>query len=398
MSKDKKKIPVRLDNRYTRLRISIIYILMLSSFFLSDWKLPIGGIAFSDLFASLTLGITITDMKDLKRKQVLLILGLIGILGLNLYSNYLFNPAFELGTSWIYFGKFIVYSLALFNLYNLTRKYQTESLLFKFLSIGAMISVIFALLIYLIQIFHLSIPYEFLWKFTRSDVASYTFRGSSIIRMRGLSSEPSYFGGQIILILTLNYFNQFGFRLNSTVEFLILACGILSFSFSVVPVLILLKIFDFLNRYGLDFLRKYWFALLLILSVGVVIVFFDQFYITFFDRIITILNKGDTSASSRIVGSWQYVQNIFIGNGVGKTPAIWNNFAYVLSDFGLIPFLMFLFGTLYIVKENFYFGLFFIMISFQKGGYLSFYYWLIICFFLIFSQNNLKTRKKGVSL
>lgn len=398
MSKDRKKKSVRLDIGYTRFRIAIVYVLMLASFFLSDWKLPIGGIAFSDLFVIMTLGITSIDIKYLKRKQVLFILGLISILSLNICANYLFNPVFELGSAWIYFGKFIIYSLTLCNLYNLTREYRMESVLFKFLSIGAIISVTFALLIYLIQTLHLSIPYEFLWKFTRSDVASYTFRGSSIIRMRGLSSEPSYFGGQIILILTINYFNQFNFRFNPKVEFLILACGILSFSFSVVPVLILLKIFDFLNRYGLDFLRKYWFVLLLILSIGVVIVFFDQFYITFFDRIIMILNKGDTSASSRLVGSWQYVKNIFIGNGVGKTPAIWNNFAYVLSDFGLIPFLVFLLGTLYIVKENFYFGIFFIMISFQKGGYLSFYYWLIICFFLIFSKKNVKTRKEGVSL
>ncbi len=398
MSKDRKKKSVRLDIGYARSRIAIVYVLMLASFFLSDWKLPIGGIAFSDLFVIMTLGITSIDIKYLKRKQVLFILGLISILSLNICANYLFNPVFELGSAWIYFGKFIIYSLTLCNLYNLTREYRMESVLFKFLSIGAIISVTFALLIYLIQTLHLSIPYEFLWKFTRSDVASYTFRGSSIIRMRGLSSEPSYFGGQIILILTINYFNQFNFRFNPKVEFLILACGILSFSFSVVPVLILLKIFDFLNRYGLDFLRKYWFVLLLILSIGVVIVFFDQFYITFFDRIIMILNKGDTSASSRLVGSWQYVQNIFIGNGVGKTPAIWNNFAYVLSDFGLIPFLVFLLGTLYIVKENLYFGIFFIMISFQKGGYLSFYYWLIICFFLIFSKKNVKTRKEGVSL
>ena len=398
MSKDRKKKSVRLDIGYARSRIAIVYVLMLASFFLSDWKLPIGGIAFSDLFVIMTLGITSIDIKYLKRKQVLFILGLISILSLNICANYLFNPVFELGSAWIYFGKFIIYSLTLCNLYNLTREYRMESVLFKFLSIGAIISVTFALLIYLIQTLHLSIPYEFLWKFTRSDVASYTFRGSSIIRMRGLSSEPSYFGGQIILILTINYFNQFNFRFNPKVEFLILACGILSFSFSVVPVLILLKIFDFLNRYGLDFLRKYWFVLLLILSIGVVIVFFDQFYITFFDRIIMILNKGDTSASSRLVGSWQYVKNIFIGNGVGKTPAIWNNFAYVLSDFGLIPFLVFLLGTLYIVKENFYFGIFFIMISFQKGGYLSFYYWLIICFFLIFSKKNVKTRKEGVSL
>lgn len=130
--------------------------------------------------------------------------------------------------------------------------------------------------------------------------------------------------------------------------------------------------------------------------MGVVVVFFDQFYITFFDRVITILNKQDTSASSRIVGSWQYVQNIFIGNGVGMTAPIWNNFAYVLSDFGLIPFLGFLFWTLYLLKRNFYFGMFFILISFQKGGYLSFYYWLTICLFIIFSTKKYEAKKEVV--
>lgn len=395
MSKDIKNDSLKIG--YNKFRISIIYILILLSFFLSDWKFPIGGISFNDLFAVFAFGITVIDIKDLKRKQVLFVLILLCVLSFNVFSNYFVNPSFETGSVLIYFGKFVIYSITLCNIYNLTRKYQTESLLFKFLSIGALISVILALLIYIIQTLHLPIPYEVLWRFTRSDVASYTFRGSSIIRMRGLSSEPSYFGGQVLLILTINYFNQFKLRFSPKLEYLILVCGILSFSFSVVPILIFLKICDFFKRYSLDFLRKYWFVLLMIISVGIVIVFFDQFYITFFNRVITILNKGDTSASSRIVGSWQYVQNTFIGNGVGKTPPIWNNFAYVLSDFGLIPFLIFLFGTLLMLKNNFYFGVFFILISFQKGGYLSFYYWLIICLFYIFSKKNFITQKEGVS-
>lgn len=396
MSKDKKVAPFGADNM--PFRVLIIYILLLLSFFLSDWKIPIGGLSFSDLFAVVIFGITIVDIKYLNRKQVLFVLILFCFLGINIYSNYILNPLFEIGSSWIYFGKFTIYSIVLCNIYNLTRIYKMESVLFKFLSIGTLISISFAFFIYLIQTLQLSIPYEFLWKFTRADVASYTFRGTSLIRMRGLSSEPSYFGGQILLILTINYFNQFGFKFNPKLEYLILTCGILSFSFSVVPILLFLKICDFLNRYGLDFFRKYWFVLLLIFSIGIVVVFFDQFYATFFGRIITIFNKGDTSASSRIVGSWQYVQNTFIGNGVGKTPPIWNNFAYILSDFGLIPFLIFLLGTLYMLKNNFYFGFFFIMISFQKGGYLSFYYWLIICLFFIFSKKNLRTQNGGVIL
>lgn len=396
MSKDRK-----IDNlgfKDIDIRVSITYILILLSFFLSDWRLPIGGVSFSDLFALTAFSITFIDIKYLTKVQILFILILFCLLGINIYSNYYLNPLFEIGSAWIYFGKFTIYSITLCNIYNVTRRYHMESVLFKFLSYGTLISITFALLIYIIQTLHLSIPYEFLWKFTRSDAASYTFRGTSLIRMRGLSSEPSYFGGQILLILTINYFNQFGFRFNPKLEYLILLCGILSFSFSVVPIILFLKICDFFNRYGMGFLRKYWFVLLLIFSVCIVVVFFDQFYITFFGRIITILNKGDTSASSRIVGSWQYVENIFIGNGVGSTPPIWNNFAYVLSDFGLIPFLLFISGTIYILKNNFYFGLFFILISFQKGGYLSFYYWLLICIFFIFSKKNFKNQREGAVL
>ncbi|WP_367378204.1 hypothetical protein [Enterococcus gilvus] len=381
---------------FFQIRITVVYILLLLSFFLSDWRLPVGGVSFSDLFAAIAFLLTLGDLKNLKKNQILFVMILLCILSVNIYTNFLCNPLFDIRSSWVYFGKFLVYSLVLCNTYNLTRDFQMESLFFKLLNTATLISILFALVIYLIQILHLSIPYEILWRFTRTDIASYTFRGSSMIRMRGLSSEPSYFGSQILLILTINYFNQFGFRFNSFVEWMTLLCGILSFSFSVVPILLFLKICDFINSYGLSFIKRYWFVLLLILSMGVVVVFFDQFYITFFDRVITILNKQDTSASSRIVGSWQYVQNIFIGNGVGMTAPIWNNFAYVLSDFGLIPFLGFLFWTLYLLKRNFYFGMFFILISFQKGGYLSFYYWLTICLFIIFSTKKYEAKKEVV--
>lgn len=394
MSKDK-EIQIY-GNSFFQFRVITIYILLLLSFFLSDWRLPMGNISFSDIFAVIAFAMSIIDLKSFSKRQVLFIMVLICTLSINVFFNYLLNPQFDIHSSWIYFLKFIVYSSVLCNAYNLTNDFRLESVLFKLLNIATLISITLALAIYLIQTLNLSIPYEFLWRFTRTDVASYTFRGSSIIRMRGLSSEPSYFGSQILLILTINYFNQFGFRFNSLVELMVLVCGILSFSFSVVPILLLLKVCDFVRRYGLSFVKRYWFVLLLIFSMGILVVFFDQFYITFFDRVITILNKQDTSASSRLVGSWQYVHNIFIGNGVGKTPPIWNNFAYVLSDFGLIPFLSFLVWTLYLLKSNFYFGLFFILISFQKGGYLSFYYWLTICLFIIFSKKKCDVKKEVV--
>lgn len=101
----------------------------------------------------------------------------------------------------------------------------------------------------------------------------------------------------------------------------------------------------------------------------------------------------DTSGTARLSGSWDYVNNYFIGNGVGNTPSIWNIFAYVLSDFGIFVLLLFLMVLGYLTYKNMYLGIILALFSFQRGGYLAAYYWCTVLLFFLASTGN---KAKGI--
>lgn len=389
LAEQKKYIKLEIgDVCYARHTI-MLYCLVLAVF-LSDWKLGL-GLPVSDLMAIIIAILAFFDIKKLKMGQLGSIFLLLGIVFANSYIQIRINPFFSFNTLIIYSAKIVVYIFSLCCTFNIIRDNALEKKLFKIISILTLITLAIAIYIYIVQTFRLNLPYEFFWKYTRTDKASYTFRGSSLIRMRGLSSEPAYFGGVLSLILAINYFNSFEFRMKKSIEILLLICSILSFSFSVLPIVIMIVFFNLYKKYQLSFLQEKWFAFAVIGIVGLVVLLYDKFATAFFHRFITIINSQDGSASSRLLGSWAYIKYPFVGNGIGQTPAIWNNYAYVFSDLGIVPFFLSILATLFLCKRNIFFGVYLVVISFQKGGYLSYYYWLLIFLLLVFSKSKNET-------
>lgn len=372
---------------FSVLQAKIGIFLLLAAFFFSDWKFPIGGISFSDIFASCLVIVLSNYLSSLNKIQLLSILGLTSLVFINLLGQYILNPNLGLTHYYVYIAKTLIYSTSLCLIYNTIKENFLEKIFFKCFISFTLFWCIVAIIIYIIQVLNMSIPYKILWFFTRADDASFIFRGSSLIRMRGLNSEPSYFGGVLALTLTINYFNSFKYRTSVYYELLILGCSLLSFSFSVVPIVLFMKLLDIVNTHGILFVKKKWTIYMIFAILTAFALFFDKISVAFISRFYDIVSGKDTSAISRLFGSWKYVNNLFIGNGVGNTPAIWNNFAYILSDLGLIPFLLSILSSLLLCKRNLFFGVFLIIVSFQKGGYFSFYYWILIFMLIVFSSN-----------
>ena len=90
------------------------------------------------------------------------------------------------------------------------------------------------------------------------------------------------------------------------------------------------------------------------------------------------------------VRSWNYVnkEHIFMGNGMGHTPEIWNIYAYVLSDLGLIAFILFCIFSVFLIIKNYKMGILFIVLNFQKGGYLSSAFWSYLLLLFIYINKN----------
>ena len=134
---------------------------------------------------------------------------------------------------------------------------------------------------------------------------------------------------------------------------------------------------------------------MLVLIVILGVMFFvtkDIIQVTLIDRTLDIINGKDSSASSRILESWQYInkENLISGNGIGHTPDIWNVYAYFLSDLGLVAFIALVLLSGYLVKKNYKLGILFIALNFQKGGYLAapIYIFLLLIFLFAYKKRG----------
>lgn len=369
---------------------------LMGAFFFNDFI--IGGVesgvgSFSDIFIVLGTIYTLRYVTKISLNQFIISLSVIFLVFLNflIHLNVSFL-SFTFGNSYIYILKIIVYILFSLNTYNYIKYYQLEYKTIETLVKCAVIFCFIAIYIY-IAIYTNKLPYEFLWKFNRQDSSSYMYKGlNSIIRMRGLTNEPQHFGMILTAVLSIAYFNNFNYKIALKTDLLITVCCILTFSFSTIPMLILLKFVNHYNKYKLKYMLNSKVVVSFLLAISIYFIFQDIIDTTIISRFYSLLDGKDTSGTSRLVGSWEYVNNLFIGNGVGQTPIIYNNIAYVLSDFGLFGLIGFILFILYLCYRNFYLGIFFIIFTFQRGGYLAGYYWCMTLLFFISSDDKVKQK------
>lgn len=354
---------------------NIILFLLTLSLLVSDWLIDL--IAVSEITMGviliLVIGQRFSILKSINFNFFILMLSYFIIhIGLHIYVN----DDFVLKASIYGLAKIVFFSVFINLMYVYIKHNKLESRFLKFLNVGAIIAIVLGLYITLVLITKVDLPYEFFWRFTRTSPFSYEFQGNSdIIRTRSVFSEPAHFGYFLNIVLSLNLFTKY--RKNISYHFVyIIVAGIIATlsyaSISVMTVLLSFKLITLVKNKKIDF-SKYKGILLILIAVLAAYILRDFLYETVVDRTINIVQGTDESAYNRLFNSWEYVDkdNILLGNGIGHTPSVQNIYAYFISDLGLIPFLGIVIFSVILCRCNSGMGILFILLNFQKGGYLS---------------------------
>lgn len=353
---------------------NIILFLMSVAFVVTDWM--IGIFTLSDyIFALVGVSLFISGNYKIKRKQLLWILLIVSVIAANIVMNVYNNEAFILKTGIAALIRITYYAVLVTGVYNYVKNQKLEAQFLKTLNIVAVIVCFIGIYITIALYSNGQLPYEFFWKFTRTDLLSYAFNENlNFIRTRSIFSEPAYLGYFLNIVLAMNYFNKVNVKIKKRFNILISLTLFLTFSYSAIGIMLMIQCLYFVDKINLKDFKWTKNTTVSILLVIVAIFFsWDLINETIIQRTTDILSGEDGSAYFRIIRSWDYVntEHIFLGNGIGHTPNIWNVYAYILSDLGLIAFLLTCLFSFYTLFVNFKMGLVFIALNFQKGGYLN---------------------------
>lgn len=392
LSKEWQSINVKMDNIWSFIFLSLLSL----SFVVTDWM--VGIFSWSDfIFGIILFFMVISGNYILKKEQIGLFIAMFIVVFLNVFLSNLYNEHFELSVGIAGLIKISFYLATIVGLYNFIKERKLEKKFLFSLNVVAVIVSIIGIYITIAIYSNGQLPFDFFWLFTRSDRLSYSFNwNENLIRTRSIFSEPSYFGYYLNIILGINYFNKITPETSRWLNLFLTIMIILTFSYSSIAIMIVVQIlkgFDFIKNKSFKW-NNYYFFYIMILFV-VIYLFWDTFSETLIQRTLNILSGEDASAINRITTSWQYINTdyLFLGNGIGHTPSIWNIYAYMLSDFGLIVFICSIIFTGYIMNNNFRLGVLFLLLNFQKGGYLSNSFWIYLLLLFIFidtqkSRNN----------
>lgn len=366
---------------------AVVLLLLSLSFAFSDWMFGLFSIS-EYILVPLAAYLFITRVKQIPGRYIKIVSTITGFLIIhNIYQVFL-NPEFSLRLGMVTTIKLLFYIILTTLVVDYLNENQLGVNLQWFLNLTALILIVIGA--YIILAIRNDWIYEFFWFFTETHYSSFYFRGpSGIIRMRSLFSEPAHFGYFLNSILAINMFT----KKNIPAFFnIILFLGILfTLSYSAVTVavlILLLTLIDADKRKKIKLKKRY----ILVAGIFIMIIFFnfDVIYETLILRTIDIFSLQDNSVIQRLLGSWQYISgdSLFMGNGAGHTPIIFNNYAYVLSDYGIIAFISMAAANIWLIPRNYGLAIFFLIQNFQKGGYLSPIYWLLIIIVIHYSVNE----------
>ena len=382
---------LQLNERNHQKWSTVILFLLSISFAVTDWMF--GIFTFTEFFLMfIGICLLISGNYHIRNKQIKWIVLILGVITANILLNYFNNEQFELKVGIAGLIKVTFYVLITMGLYNYVEKYMLEEKLLKSINIIAVIVCIIGVYITFSLYSGDILPYEFFWKFTRLDASSYRFNeNESLIRTRSLFSEPSYLGYYLNIILGMNFFNKLKIKIPTLINAILTLTVILTFSYSSLAVLLIIYALQFLNIKQMKTFK--WTKTMSVyvgILVAIVFLFKNLIYETMIRRTIDILNGQDFSTIFRIIRSWNYVnkEHIFMGNGIGHTPNIWNIYAYILSDLGLIAFVLSCLFSIYLLLKNFKMATLFIILNFQKGGYLSSAFWIYLLLLFVYISSN----------
>ena len=380
------------NKKYNKFWNGLFIVMVSASFVLTDWML--GIFTFSEYILGIALFLLfISGNFKITKKQILWIGTILLIVALNILANYYSNNEFILKIGIAALIKVSFYSIILTNFYNYFKENKITDQFLKTNNIIALIICIIGIYITIAIYSNGVLPYEFFWKFTRTDRMSYAFNQDlDFIRTRSIFSEPSYLGYYLNIILGMNYFNKNDIKIKYIYNLVLTVTIVLTFSYSAIGVMVLTQLMHLLNGRGIKQFKWNNFLYLYIVIFGILIFLsWDLINETIIERTIAIFNGEDLSAIGRLFDSWKYlnIEHLFRGNGIGHTADIRNIYAYILSDLGIVAFILSCLFSLYIIiKVNFKMGVLFVALNFQKGGYLSSGFWIFLLFLFIYMKKK----------
>lgn len=371
----------------------LILSLMSISFVVTDWM--IGIFTLTDyIFAIVGFSLLVSGNYRVRKKQLLWILLLLGIIVANIVMNVNLNEQFVLKTGIAALIRITYYAGLVVGVYNYVKDQELEARFLKILNIVAVIVCMIGVYITIALYSQGKLPYEFFWNFTRTDLLSYAFNENpAFIRTRSVFSEPAYLGFFLNIVLAMNYFNKGNVKIHKGFSLVLTLTMLLTFSYSAIGIMVMIQVLNILKK--MNFRSLKWTkntTIYILLFLVVILLSWDLIDATIIQRTGDILSGEDGSAYFRIIRSWDFVntEHIFLGNGIGHTPNVWNVYAYILSDLGLIAFILSGLFSLYLLLVNFKLGLVFIALNFQKGGYLNPAFSILLLLIFIYMGNKNK--------
>lgn len=369
----------------------LILFLMSISFVVTDWMIGIFTLA-DYIFAVVGVSLLVSGNYRVRRNQLLWVLLLLGVIVANIVMNVNLNEQFVLKTGVAALIRITYYAGLVVGVYNYVKDQELEARFLKILNIVAVAVCVIGVYITIALYSQGDLPHEFFWKFTRTDLLSYAFNENpAFIRTRSIFSEPAYLGFFLNIILAMNYFNKVNVKVHKGFSLVLTLTLLLTFSYSAIGIMVMIQVLNILKRMNfrsLNWTKKTTIYVLLFLVV--IFLSWDLINETIIKRTADILSGEDGSAYFRIIRSWDFVntEHIFLGNGIGHTPNVWNVYAYILSDLGLIAFILSCLFSLYLLLVNFRLGLVFVALNFQKGGYLNPAFSILLLLIFIYMGNK----------
>ena len=204
--------------------------------------------------------------------------------------------------------------------------------------------------------------------------------------MRSIFNEPAHLGYFLNIILLINVFQKKYMRIK--IMSVILCLGVLlTFSYSAIitaGIILVMKSIHTINRTRK--LSYQWVGIGFSVALVVIYLFRTVIYEALYLRTVDIFAGRDQSFIDRIFGSWQYLNadNFILGKGIGRTPTIFNNYAYVFTDMGVVGFIVFFAFSVFIIINHFPAGIIYVLLNFQRGGYLGPSFWLLNLIYMIY--------------
>lgn len=357
------------------------------AFVLSDWM--ISYFSFSEvLLIPIIFSLIILKKSNVKINQLKWIAFPVIFILFNSFLQLFVNLEFDFRISIISLIKLVFYIVTVIIIYNFITISNLKSSFMYWNNIIAIVVCIIAVYIAIAIYLEGAIPWRFFVTFTRTG--GNVFRSDPlIVRAKSFFMEPAHLGFYLNSVLAINLLNKDKIKVPVIISTILALIITFTFSYTAIGVMIVTLILYLIQGYnnGELNLNKKWVLIVGAIFLLFTIVFWESINITLIDRTIRLFQGNESSGYERLVLSWQYVNkgNFLIGNGMLHTPPIWNNFAYIQSDFGIIGSILMISLIFLFSIKNLYISIFFILMNFVKGGYLSPAYWFLILLVITYS-------------